>query len=135
VVNTVYKNKETLKECFEKLQITRNEATVWAATGLHCMMNDKGLNFGLTFFHCIMPHLYTLYNASSTSTCNEGMNCLTCLPQTQRKFLQPLPNGKTLPQRKRKELHKTLSLENRCAILLSIRWKWSVLSPVSSKVV
>jgi len=104
-------------------------------------MNDKGLNFAVTIFHCITPHLYTLYNqlphgnANSTSTCNEGMNCLTCLPQTQTKFLQPLPNGKTLLQRKRKELHKTLSLENRCAILLSIRWKWSALSPISSKIV
>jgi hypothetical protein len=71
---TLFVKTETLKECFEKLQITRNEVTVWAATGLLCMMNDKGLNFGLTFFHCTMPHLYTSYNqlphgnANSTST-------------------------------------------------------------------
>ena len=82
-VNTVYKNKETLKECFEKLQSMRKEATVRAATGMLCMMTDKGLNFRLTFFHCIMPHLYTLYNqlqcsnANSTSTYNAGMNFLS----------------------------------------------------------
>jgi len=73
-------------------------------------MNDKGLNFGLTFFHCIMPHLYTLYNqlphgnANSTSTYKEGINCLTCLPQTQSSFSHS-QTGK--PSSKEKERNYT----------------------------
>ena len=62
LVNTVYENKETLKECFENLQINRNQATVQAATGLLHMMNNEDFNFWLTFFHYIVPYVDVLYN-------------------------------------------------------------------------
>jgi hypothetical protein len=62
LVFTVYENKETLKECFEKLKIDRNQATVQAATGLPHTMNEKDFNFWLTFCHYIMHYVSVLYN-------------------------------------------------------------------------
>jgi hypothetical protein len=49
VVNTDHENKETPKECFEKLQVNRNQATLAGARGLLCTTNDKDLNFSLFF--------------------------------------------------------------------------------------
>jgi len=65
VVNTVYKSKEIQKECFEKLQITRNEATVRAATGLLCMINDKGLKFWANIFP--LHHASSLHCVQATT--------------------------------------------------------------------
>jgi len=139
VVKTVHKSKETLKECFEKLQITRNEATMSShRTALYDEW--QRLKIWTNIFHCIMPHLYTLYNQlphgndNSTSTYKERMNCLTCLPQTQSSFSHS-QTGK--PSSKEKERHYTKPYlrKTACAILLSIRWKWSARSPISSKVV
>jgi hypothetical protein len=70
MVFTVYKNKDTLKECFEKLQINRNQATVQAASGLLHTMTAKDFNFWLTFFHCIMPYVSVLYNQLQSHSAN-----------------------------------------------------------------
>ena len=72
VVNTVYENLESLKECFLELQKVRTVATIRAASGHLRTLNDEEFLFWLSFFHRVMPHVDILYNQLQTRKCTSA---------------------------------------------------------------
>ena len=61
-VNTIFENKESLKECLLELEKMPNNKTCHGAAGLRRYLEDEEFLYWLTFFSKIMPHVDILYN-------------------------------------------------------------------------
>lgn len=66
-VNTLYENKDSFKECLEKIiEVERDSITIHEANGLLNNLTDEEFLYWLTFFHLIMPHVEIFFNQAQT---------------------------------------------------------------------
>jgi hypothetical protein len=63
-IKSVYENKESLKNCFERIQNdeTMDDHSVSEAIGLSNWLHDKNFNYLLSFFYDVLKHVDILYN-------------------------------------------------------------------------